>query len=527
MITAWKQKLKKAIRLPEFWLCIIVIVGSIVRLAALDRFPMGLHQDEAYSAYNAYSVLHYGMDSYGYTRPVYYTVWGSGMSVLYSYLTMPFLALFGVSAITIRLPQAILGCISILAAYGLGKELFDKRFGILFAGLLAINPWHIQQSRFGLDANLAVPMLLFAIYFLCRYLNGKRKSIWLASFFFGLTLYCYAITWPLIPAILILCLAMYYKRIKWDKHLLGAVCLLFVMALPLLLFLAINYGMIPEIKTGLFSIPKLPQIRSDEFSLGKLKQGFFWLIAMLWAQHDDNWWITDANVGAYYYVSTPFIMIGLFFHLKTLWKCIRKREALPLHFIMAIWFAAMFLMGCSIDFAKYYKVNCIHIPIIFYCLYGIVNLWKLLKVRWIQIATVVVYVLFFGYFLYSQMTFTVNYEEYGNPLVSHMLWYKYEDAVDYAESITDGDISIIGLNYANLMLYKEMSPYEYMERVEYDGDNEAFRTVSAIGRYRFNYLPGEDTENVVFVFPYSFEDIFKEKGYTIVRTTECYAVAYQ
>ena len=98
-------------------LALILLVGCLVRLAALDKSPLGLHQDEAYSAYNAWSVMHYGVDSYGYVRPVYYTVWGSGMNVLYSWLTMPFLALMGTTVQAIRLPQAILGCLSIPAVW--------------------------------------------------------------------------------------------------------------------------------------------------------------------------------------------------------------------------------------------------------------------------------------------------------------------------------------------------------------------------------------------------------------------------
>ena len=301
---------RKKISAEGALLALILLAGCLVRLAALDRNPLGLHQDEAYSAYNAWSVMRYGIDSYGYTRPVYYTVWGSGMSVLYSWLEMPFLALLGTTVWAIRLPQAVLGCLSIPAVYGLGKEMGGRHLGLLFAGFLAINPWHIQQSRFGLDANLAVPMFLFSMYFLCRYLNGKRRSVWGAVFFAGLTLYSYALTWILVPAVLLLCLIFFRRRICFDRRLLGAALLLFAMAVPLLLFLAVNFGWIPEIRTGIFSVPRLPAIRTDEmvFSLSALKSRFLWLTAMLFAQHDDMWWISNETVGSYYYISTPFIL---------------------------------------------------------------------------------------------------------------------------------------------------------------------------------------------------------------------------
>lgn len=528
------ERAKEYLKKPELWLFLIFVVGSLVRLACLDKNPMGLHQDEAYSAYNSWAVMNYGIDSYGYTRPVYYTVWGSGMSVLYSYLTMPFFAVWGVSVWTIRLPQAILGCFSILAVYDLGKEMYDERKGLLFAALLAINPWHIQQSRFGLDANLAAPMFLFAVCFLCRYLNGKRKSIWGAAVFMGLTLYCYALTWILVPVVLVLCMVVYHKRIVFDRNLLGAVALLFLMALPLLLFLAVNWGWIPEIRTGLFSIPRLQEMRTGEmaFSLGSLKRRFLWMAAMLLAQHDDIWWITNETVGSYYYISTPFILLGMLCQGKDLLDCLRRKRELPLSFLLSLWFAAAFLVGCSIDSAKYYKVNFIHIAIILYGAVGILCCCRLLgrlfnARRWIAAAFVCIYGLSFGYYVYSQASYEVNYEEYSNPLVSHMNWNQYEEAIDYAEQLTDGDIYIIGLNYANLMLYKQISPYDYLEGVVYEGDEDAFRTVTAIGRYHFNTVPEILEGDEVFIYPHNMEENFEEQGYLTEEVTQCYKVAYR
>ena len=523
-----REKIKSRIHDPNFLFLIIVIaVGSFVRLAALSRWPMGLHQDEAYSAYNAWSVMHYGVDSEGYTRPVYYTAWGSGMSVLYSYLEMPFLAILGTTVRAIRLPQALLGSLCIPATYFLGKELFDKRMGLVFAAMLAINPWHILQSRFGLDANLAVPMLLFAVMFLCRYLNGKPKSLLPATVFFGLTLYCYAITWPLIPLLLILTLIFFRKRIRFNRELFRCIVLLFIMALPLLLFMAVNYGWIPEIKTPFFSIPKLAQMRTDEFGFRKLYAHLKWMIAMLWMQHDDRWWITNSKVGAYYYISTPFILFGMCLHIRTLWRCFRKKQELPLHFMLAIWFGTMFLVSLGIDTAKYYKVNCLHIPIIFYGVYGLIALIDYLKrMKWIPQVCIGIYLVSFIFFLYTEISFPVEYENYGNSIISHMHWNQYEKALDYAQELTDKNISIINLNHANVLLYAHMPPDEFLETAVYEGDDLAFRSLISFGRFYFGKFPSEETKDWVYVFPYDVEEVFLNAGYTIVKVTDCYGVAY-
>lgn len=522
-----RKRLDGLVHSPGLWLIIIVVTGSIVRLGALDRWPLGMHQDEAFSAYNAWSVMHYGMDSEGYVRPVYYTASGGGMSILYSYLQMPFIAILGTTVWAVRLPQAILGCVSIVAAYFLGKELYKEWMGVAFAGMVAINPWHILQSRFGLDANLAVPMLLFAFVFLCRYLNGRRKSLLPATIFFGLTLYSYVITWPLVPLVLVLTLIFFRKRIQFNKGLAGCILLLFVMALPLMLFMAINYELIPEIRTFLFSIPKLVQMRAGEFGFDNFVAHVKWMLAMLWAQHDDIWYITNSKVGAYYFISTPFILWGLILQLKALVDSLRKKKELPLSFILAIWFGAMFFVSCGIDFAKYYKVNCLHLPIIFCGVYGLASVVKALqKIKWLPVAVCAVYMGFFGYFLYTEISFPVVYENYGQPRLSHMLWNEYEDAIQYAEELTDGEISIIDLSYANVLLCTQTPPQEFVETVEFMGDDLAFREVSSFGRYHFGVYPTEETKDWVYVLPYYVQEVFEGAGYTVEHVTGCYGVAY-
>lgn len=530
-----KMRWKKWIQMPECWLIFIILAGSLVRLLGLGDSPMGLHQDEAYSAYNSWAVMNYGMDSFGYTRPVYYIVWGSGMNVLYSWFTMPFFALFGVSVVTIRLPQAILGCVSIFVVYGLGREMFHSKWqGVFLAFLLAVNPWHIQQSRFGLESNLAVPLLLTAMYYFCRYLNGRRKSLRGAVFFWGLTLYSYALTWLVVPLILLGSLIFFHKKIKFDREFFLCFFLLFLMALPLLLFLAVNFGLIPEIRTEVFSVPKLPALRTGEMSFHTwvVKRRILSLVTMLFRQYDDRWWISNATVGSYYYISTPFILLGLLYHIRIFFQRIFQKQELPVQFLLAIWFGAAFLVGCSMDFVYFHKVNYIHIPIILYGGIGIRRLGEIVrKKKLVHAVSVCLYTACFGYYIYSQATYPVDYSAYGNPWVSHMSWYRYEDALAYARSLTDGDISVFALNYANIMLYDKITPYEFMDTVEYEGDLQ-FMDVTRFGRYHMERDTPEDVEQmkkdtVVYVYPHVMEESFRERGYVTIHADACYGVAYR
>ena len=45
-----------------------LLIGIIARAVCLNSIPGGLNQDEAFGAYEAYSLLHYGTDSFGYPK---------------------------------------------------------------------------------------------------------------------------------------------------------------------------------------------------------------------------------------------------------------------------------------------------------------------------------------------------------------------------------------------------------------------------------------------------------------------------
>ena len=114
-----------------FIFCIFVI-GFLVRIIAIDSVPNGLNVDEASIGYEAYSILNYGIDRNGKSIPVFLEAWGSGQNALYAYIIMPFVKILGLSAFSVRLPMAIISCISLIVIYKLlnkedgGKATLEK-----------------------------------------------------------------------------------------------------------------------------------------------------------------------------------------------------------------------------------------------------------------------------------------------------------------------------------------------------------------------------------------------------------------
>ncbi|MBQ9919763.1 MAG: hypothetical protein IJO49_02950, partial [Clostridia bacterium] len=83
---------------------IIIAIGILVRVINFGKMPLGFNQDEAFAAYETFSLINYGVDSAGNPFPTYFVSWGSGMNVLESYLAIPFMLIFGYSEVAFRLP---------------------------------------------------------------------------------------------------------------------------------------------------------------------------------------------------------------------------------------------------------------------------------------------------------------------------------------------------------------------------------------------------------------------------------------
>ena len=239
----------------NIYLFIIFAVGILARILFLSQMPYGLNQDEAYAGWEALNLLKYGIDSNGYSWPVYFVAWGSGMNVLYSYLSLPFIALFGVNAISVRIVQSVCGCIALFVFYRLLK-IVKPNLALLGTFFLAINPWHIMASRWGLESNIAPFFILLGVWTALEYMEGKKVFILLSGLFFGLALYGYATSWMFVPLLLIAFLAygLTTKKISFkDKYIWGFVIILFILAFPLILFnLGWMYSISREVKKYVF-----------------------------------------------------------------------------------------------------------------------------------------------------------------------------------------------------------------------------------------------------------------------------------
>jgi len=483
------EKIKK--RADAWLIAALMLIGVLVRVTALDRFPGGINQDEAYSAYEAWCLLHDGMDSWGYRFPVYLTVWGSGQSALQSYLMAPMIALFGPTLFAIRLPEAITACLSLPVMYLLLKRLFDRRTAIIGLAFLAVCPWHIMMARWGLDCNFAPGLILMGLFFFVKGMDNPKYYL-ASGFVYGLCLYAYATIWVVMPFMLLLHAAYlwYTKTLKMSRWLAAGVIVLGVMAAPLIAFLAVNWGILPEIATPFFSIPRMPQMRGDEVTFLNLYENVYRLVKTFLLQRDGMIWNATDAFGLYYHISLPFMVLGGIVCLLRTVRSIRTRTFDGSALILA-WLALGIVMGCLID-GNINRLNFLHMPIILCIVLGLAQLCAWLKGKWRLIGAFVAagyalsFVLFAGYYF-------TGYQEELAPHFDAGL----EEALAYAGTLTDGEIVISNeIIYPKILFYGQIEPENFRETVKWRGEPGAFMRIESVDRYRFGVDPAAMRDGV-------------------------------
>lgn len=519
----WRRKaepLGKRVRLAA--LAVILGAAFLSRFVLLGAVPAGTNQDEAMAAYNAYGLITHGIDARGYRFPVYFLAWGSGMNAGYSYLSIPFLKLFGYNMFAYRLPQAIVSFGSVVAVYVMCRRLFTERAALLAAFLLAINPWSIIAARYALESNLVPGMFVIGLCFFVLSFD-KPRHILGAALFWGLTLYAYAQSWLMLPIFLTLAVICYFRELRRNRYALAAAGLLFVMAFPLLLFVAINLGWMPEIRTDWISIPKLDVFRSGELASGTWQQSLKTLIEFLLKQNLGDVRDVDETLGAYYYVTIPFYLFGIGYHAAAFVRSLRRKTAGERRdFLLLFWFVAAFIVAAMNQTVEIVHINLLHICVILYSAYGI---WKLGEQLYSRAWLPVWCVFLAGSFglLEKDVFSTVTNSYYVGPSA-------YE-VIDAAKELADDGETIYiyhstALFYSSLLWYEKPDVLDYAQNATYQG-LEGWLQLKHYGRYEYIDDDALLDQAEVLIIQKNYEQMFRQMGYQILQVNEEYGIAYQ
>lgn len=517
-IRTWIQSNNK----DYIYISLLILLGIVTRIYGLSNYPGGINQDEAYAGYEAYCLGHYGTDSFGYHNPVYFTAWGSGMNVMYSYLLIPFISVFGVHTWVIRLPQAIMSIITIGVLYKLVRKYYSDNVAFCIAGFLAICPWHIMASRWGLESNLAPAFLLLALYFGVKGIENHKFLI-ISALLYGGSLYCYATIWIIVPIILILQVTylLYIKSITFDRYFIGAVAIVLVLAFPLILFIAINRGLMTEIKTPFFSIPKLLSYRGEEISFDKIGDNLKNVWNIIYYQRDGLTWNSTDDYGLYYYGTFIFTLVGFVCSVKIAINSIKSKKS-DLNVYLLIWFVSALFLGTVVN-VNITRINSIHLCIVVYTAIGFICFINMLRMeyRWIMCILLVGIIYLFVSF---EVYYTGEYEQY----VGYEFQSGVEDALLYAEQLAEEynnqSININQIAYPKVLLFGKVSPEMFQNSAQYTEYPAAFLHPLRIDKYNFDIEPSGE-KGIYLLQNFSNTD-YAKMGYS-VRKFEHIEVLYK
>ena len=178
----WMNKYKEFSNFVEnhykIFFVIILALDIFLNVFKIGRIPSGLNNDEVGSTYDAYCIANYGVDRFQNKFPVYFINYGDGQNALYTYLIAILIKIFGYyNSTIIRIPMLIVSVIEVIVAFLLVNKFRSKKESLLFMFLVAISPWHIMKSRWGLESYLFSPFQLFSIYALVSAALSERKRI--------------------------------------------------------------------------------------------------------------------------------------------------------------------------------------------------------------------------------------------------------------------------------------------------------------------------------------------------------------
>lgn len=507
---------------------LLMLLGAFLRLFYLGIVPGGMHQDESFLALNSFGLYHEGMDSAGNPYPVYMSSWGDGQSAMYSWLLTPLLALnHGIPTMLLtRIPQAVISILTLWCVYCLMKHMFGRRVGLWSLFLLAICPWHIMMSRWGLDANLAPGFLMFALFFFIKALDN-HKLLPLAALFYGLSLYCYAVIWPIVPLMLLLQIlyGLYHRKLHLDKWSALSVVLLFLLALPLMLFVLINSDIIPEIRLPFMTIPKTLGYRGGEvsFELSQMYSNLKTCAHLFLLQDTGSAYDMILPWGLFYDIGRVFIVIGVFCLLYKLIGSFRRKEFAYEYFLF-VQLLCGGIIGLLVS-VRMHQLNAIFIPLVLCEAYGV---WKVLEflarkrttlARLFQGCIIAIY-------LICLVLFQRDYYGEYRTLVDAYFAAGLQDCVEYAlEQCEAQGIDTItaekGTQWPRLLLYTETLPSEYFTNVVYDvaPAPAQFTTHGITVNTRINY--DDINTDSIYIIYYTDAETFAE-NFTLTQFEDWY-----
>ena len=341
-----------------FLIIIIFFLACYLRFYRLDDLTSP-YWEEVALAYDSYSLLKTGRDHHGNSWPIVaLESFGDYKSSFYFYAAIPFIKMFGLRVLAIRLPSFLAGLALVFGTATLALQLLNlsntNKFNLFNRRLLflltlfvtSISPWAIFFSRAAWESNLATALLIWGINLFLIYQKQKNKKCFyylpISILLLILASYCYHAQKVTAPLVGLLLLFTYFYSLKknneklarWEiLNLILSLFMGFLLFLPLWQSSKNISGQQRFIETSIFSdlepikYSNQKKAENDNALWARLYYHRYLLFAKeIFINFTDHWQLDyliisgDANprhnsqiTGQIYHLDIVFLFIGLIF----------------------------------------------------------------------------------------------------------------------------------------------------------------------------------------------------------------------
>ena len=239
-------------------ICVAALaVGLLVRMVKITSLPAGISAEEALVGVQAKALMQTGGYLFGQGLTTQLAQWeGETTGPLLAALTAPFVGLFGMNKLTVRLPLAMLSCLAMPAAYGLGKAVSGRRAARWMLVIYAICPIFVLEARMTCGSCAALYLLPIALCLMVRGIS-RPVELYIGMIVLALTAYAQDMYFFIAPALVTACGVIAVISGK-KRHALPAMALGLLICVPAVLTAYVNLTDAAEMTLlGFIRIPKL------------------------------------------------------------------------------------------------------------------------------------------------------------------------------------------------------------------------------------------------------------------------------
>ncbi len=503
-------------------LLVFIFISLGLHLVGLNKIPPCLNADEAAYGYNSYSLLKTGRDEYGTFLPLRLKSFEDYKLPVYSYLSIPFVAAFGLNELSTRFLNLIIGIAFVPLIYLVIKEFFrNEKIALTGAFLTSVSTWIHIMSRQAQEGVICAFFILAATYFLVRFAKHfKLVDFSLANLFIFLSTFSYHFGRIFLVGFIVYeAIVLFNHRKKLNNLWIKIIILIFIVAVPFII----------DEKYGINRVANLAFYRNVGFTLRlkeyqvehnlkilhnevtaavrdignrymeQLSPEFF----LIWG--DKTWRFGYYNLGVITLTEYLFIFIGIYYLFK---------NKAPFRFlILYLFFLAPF--GNALTWQEY---SLIRTYFLIFPLFTIVSygLYHFINDIWHSNFKFLFVIFIFAFYIYN---LTNNWDiylfHYPKRIEIIRTWQcGYKEMVNYiSDNYGKYDDFVItdkyGQPYIFLLYYMKYDPAKYQQQAKISApDNFGFGQIDKFDKFYFKFDFNQSARKTVFIgYPEEFKDL--------------------